>query len=191
MAGRGSRYRAAVTVSVQRPLLFLDVDGPLIPFGEAPRHHLDGHPTYGPVHGSPPSGSNPLLTRIDPAHGPRLTALPCDLVWATTWMDDANEYVAPWIGLPCLPVVIWPEPTAVDDQDEHAGIHWKTRGLIEWAGGHPFAWVDDEITDADRAWVAAHHRGRALLHRVDPRQGLVDADYAALNEWMIQAGGAA
>jgi hypothetical protein len=29
------RYRAAVTGSAQPPLLFLDVDGPLIPFGAA------------------------------------------------------------------------------------------------------------------------------------------------------------
>ncbi|MFE7395081.1 hypothetical protein ACFU9K_49270, partial [Streptomyces sp. NPDC057582] len=39
--------------------------------------------------------SNPLLARINPEHGPRLTALPCDLVWATTWMADANACIAP------------------------------------------------------------------------------------------------
>jgi hypothetical protein len=112
-------------------------------------------------------------------------ALPCDLVWATTWMHDANECVAPWIGLPQLPVVIWPEPSPIDDQDEQDGIHWKTRSLVEWAAGRPFAWVDDEITDIDRAWVSAHHRERSLLHRVDPGRGLADIDYAALNEWMV------
>jgi hypothetical protein len=30
----------------------------------------------------------------------------------------------------------------------------------------PFAWVDDEMTDADLDWVLAHHPGRALLHHV-------------------------
>ncbi|MEU2660897.1 amidohydrolase family protein, partial [Streptomyces sp. NPDC007325] len=30
-------------------------------------------------------------------------------------------------------------------------------------------WIDDELTDRDRAWVAAHHPGRALLLRVDAR----------------------
>ncbi|MET7618009.1 hypothetical protein [Streptomyces sp. NPDC005408] len=34
-----------MTVSAQRPLLFLDVDGPLIPFGATPQQHLDGYPT--------------------------------------------------------------------------------------------------------------------------------------------------
>jgi hypothetical protein len=45
-------------------------------------------------------------------------------------------------------------------------------------------WVDDEVTDADRDWVAAHHPGRALLHRVDARLGLTEGDYAALAAWL-------
>ncbi|MEU9895121.1 hypothetical protein ACIBCS_03055 [Streptomyces phaeochromogenes] len=32
-----------------------------------------------------------------------LMALPCELVWATTWMAEANETVAPRLGLPELP----------------------------------------------------------------------------------------
>ena len=49
-------------------------------------------------------------------------------------------------------------------------------GLVDWTAGRPFIWVDDEITDADRSWVTTHHDGRALLHHVDPRHGLTDAD---------------
>lgn len=153
-----------------RPLLFLDVDGTLLPFGGEVR-------TFG-------DDPNPLLARLDPAHGPRLAALRCDLVWATTWMADANDALSPRLGLPELPVVDWPEPSDVDEQDERAGLHWKTRALVAWAGGRPFAWVDDEITRADRAWVAEHHPGAALLHRVDHRRGLTDADYAALGAWV-------
>ncbi|SED45431.1 hypothetical protein SAMN05216532_4599 [Streptomyces sp. 2231.1] len=154
-------------------LLFLDVDGPLIPFGAADRPY----PAYpGPRMAGP---EHPLLTRVDPALGPRLLALGCELVWATTWMDDANSGLAPWLGLPALPVVRWP------DEDEPPGLlHWKTRPLVAWAAGRPFIWVDDEITEADRAWAAVHHPGPALLHRIDHRYGLTEADFTALEEWL-------
>jgi hypothetical protein len=158
-------------------LLFLDVDGPLIPFGGPTlSHRVEPE--------SPVAGANPLLTRIDPAVGPRLAALGYEVVWATTWEEDANEFVAPRLGLPSLPVVSWPEPSRDEERDVRAGRHWKTRPLVAWAAGRAFAWVDDEITQADRDWVAAHHEGPALLHRVDPRHGLREDDFAVLETWV-------
>jgi hypothetical protein len=93
-----------MTGVADRPLLFLDVDGTLIPFGTTPEQRQDGFPAY-PATLEPPAAVNPILARLDPAHGRRLMALPCDLVWATTWMADANDEIAPLIGLPELPVV--------------------------------------------------------------------------------------
>ncbi|AJF66415.1 hypothetical protein [Streptomyces vietnamensis] len=154
-----------------RALLFLDVDGPLIPFGA----EGGAYPTYPPV---PPPAVSPLLARLDPAQGPRLAALPYELVWATTWEADANTWVAPRLGLPDLPLVPW------SDGPEEPGLHWKTPALVAWAAGRPFAWVDDEIGAADRAWVAAHHPGPALLRRVDARRGLAVADFEALAAWV-------
>jgi hypothetical protein len=52
----------------------------------------------------------------------------------------------------------------------------------------PFAWVDDELGAADRAWVSARHGADARLHKVDPRVGLTVDDYAALAEWMGAGG---
>jgi hypothetical protein len=64
------------------------------------------------------------------------------------------------------------------------GLWWKTRTIVAWAAGRPFAWVDDEITDADREWVPVHHRGPALLRTVDASRGLTDPDFSALEAWL-------
>lgn len=159
---------------MKRPLLFLDVDGALIPFG------AKEYPSYG----SPGSFENPLLSRLNPEHGRRLLALGCDLMWATTWMDDANESIAPRLELPRLPVVTWPDDPETEDQDARNGLHWKTRTLVVAAAGRPFVWLDDEITPRDRSWVSMHHPGPALPHRVDPRTGLTPSDFQAIEEWL-------
>ncbi|MEV5089017.1 HAD domain-containing protein [Streptomyces griseoincarnatus] len=163
-----------MSATAERPLLFLDIDGPLIPFGS---------PQPPPPAASADDG-NPLLARLDPGVGARLLALGCSLIWATTWMEEANEVVAPRLGLPRLPVLDLPET----DGPSLRGLHWKTRPLVEWAGGRPFVWVDDEIGAVDRQWVAAAHPGPALLHRVDPARGLQDSDFRALGDWLSALG---
>ena len=35
--------------------------------------------------------AHPGLARVNPEHGPQLAALPCQLVWATAWEQEANE----------------------------------------------------------------------------------------------------
>lgn len=161
---------------VDRPLLFLDVDGPLLPFGE-PGDRYPNHPA------PDAESNNPLPARLDPALGPLLSALPCELIWATTWMHDANRSVSPLLGLPTLDVLDRPDST--DDRvDAWFGLHWKTRALVHRAGGRPFIWVDDEIGDGDREWVAANHSARALLHCVDARMGLRPSDFAVFFDWL-------
>lgn len=86
-------------------MLFLDIDGPLIPLGGPSNRPRRAHAVRPE---GPSAPENPLLERLDPTVGPRLVALGCDMVWASTWMDDANEVVAPRIGLPRLPR--WPRP---------------------------------------------------------------------------------
>jgi hypothetical protein len=167
------RYRATVADDGQRPLLFLDVDGPLLPFGGSTQPGPTGQTDI------------PYLARLRLDAGPRLAGLPCTLVWATTWLEDANTELAPRLGLPDLAVVSWPDPDrAAEREDQWLGLCWKTRTVVAWAAGRPFAWVDDEITDADRDWVSLHHRGQALLYSVDASIGLTDQDLTGLDAWL-------
>ena len=169
-----------------RPLLFLDVDGPLNPWAAKPHRRPDGYET----HRMRPTGwqepyKKPLRVWLNPAHGAALLALPFDLVWATTWAAEANAWIAPHIGLPELPVVDWPEVHATRAD----GTYFKTWDLVEYAAGRPFAWVDDEIGEADREYVERHHPGSALLHHVSPRLGLLAADFEALADWAANLDG--
>ncbi|WP_284579858.1 hypothetical protein [Streptomyces sp. 2P-4] len=176
----------------QRPLLFLDVDGPLNPF----RSYTAGfrgytshrmHPSVWMSFRRPHSRSarRGQRVRLHPGHGARLLALPYELAWATTWMDEANTLVSPHIGLPGdLPYIEWSDLFPHDPD----GLSWKTRMLLDWAAGRPFAWVDDMINARDRAWVAARHPAPALLLRIHPRHGLRDRDFAALHTWADRLG---
>ena len=182
-----------------RPLLYLDVDGPLNPYAAKPTRRPAGYTTHrmkpqgwlDQHPGEPAAHVKPLRVRLNPDHGRRLLELGelFDLVWATTWGPEANTYIGPVVGLPELPVVHWPGTGRDGRRDErtdaHAdsmpsGLFWKTPHLVVHAAGRPFAWVDDELGAVDRAFVSAHHGGPALLHHIDPRLGLRAPDFAAL-----------
>lgn len=151
-------------------LVFLDVDGVLLPFGA----------TSGPVRPADPR-SNPLMDRLDVDLARGLAALPADLVWATTWMHDANDTLAPLLGWPSLPVL---DAVQASAEDAYFRLHWKTRSIVRHAAGRDFAWVDDEIAAPDEVWIDEHHPGRALLVRVDPRLGVTRDDLASVTSWI-------
>ncbi|WP_433286621.1 HAD domain-containing protein [Micromonospora sp. CA-244673] len=174
-----------MSAGVTRPFIFVDIDGVLIPLRARPIG--TDRPSIGDAKNALDDSGNPLLERLDPADGRRLLALSGELVWASTWMAEANEVVAPRLGLPVLPFVDWRN----EDEEPRHGVHWKTAPLTRWAAGRPFVWLDDETTDADRRWVAAHHPQPALLHRVDPDLGLTGTDLAAVRQWLGQRGPAA
>jgi hypothetical protein len=175
---------------VNRPLLYLDVDGPLNPFAAKPHQRPEGYETHRMM---PPTWIKqregmgrvkPLRVWLNPAHGPKLLALAdlYDLVWATTWEHDANTHIGPNIGLPVLPVVEWDDRPRLDIVH---GTFWKTKQLVGHAAGRSFVWVDDDFGRRDRTFVEHYHDGRALLHWVDPAKGLLDEDFETIEAWAI------
>lgn len=160
------------------PLLFLDVDGTLLPMGTADR------PTTEAGWQIWQSAANPVLGGLTAEQGRRLAALPCEIVWATAWRHTANAVISPALGLPQLPVARLPE--SPDYDLANAVLHWKTLALAAEAAGRPFAWVDDEHTPADEQWLAEHYSGPVLLHRIDASIGLTSADLTVIEAWLIQ-----
>ena len=163
-----------------KPLLLIDVDGPLNPYAAKRERRPQGYAT----HRMRPGGwfeTKPLRVWLNPAHGGELLALAeaYELVWATTWKGEANDWIAPHLGLPELPFIDWPRMHGKAPR----GTFWKTQYILEYAEGRPFAWVDDDITSYDHEYVEQNHLAAALLLHVDPRLGLLRPDFDALAEW--------
>ncbi|MEV6052567.1 hypothetical protein [Streptomyces sp. NPDC052107] len=167
---------------MNRPLLFLDVDGPLNPYAAKAERRPAGYTTIR----VPVFSRRPLRVWLNPDHGPALLRLGYELVWATTWTAEANVWIAPVVGLPELPYVDFGTGLFAERPD---GVHWKTEAIVAYTGGRPFAWVDDEQSAADGRYVSTHHPGSALLHHVNPRIGLREDDFAALREFAAAPSG--
>ncbi|MET8102805.1 hypothetical protein ABZV29_41315 [Streptomyces sp. NPDC005236] len=117
---------------MSRPLLFLDVDGPLNPYAAQRERRPAGYTTIR-VALRP---GRPLRVWLHPDHGRALLALGYDLCWATSWMDAANRWIGPVIGLPELPYVDFTGALFTERPD---GVHWKTQRIVAYAEGRPFA----------------------------------------------------
>ncbi len=89
-------------------------------------------------------------------------------------------WIAPDLGLPELPFVDFGDVLLRERPD---GVHWKTRPLVDYAGGRPFARVDDEQSELDQTYVTARHQGPGLLHHVNPRIGLRENDFHTLADF--------
>ncbi|GLZ33431.1 hypothetical protein Lesp02_56190 [Lentzea sp. NBRC 105346] len=157
-----------------RPLVLLDVDGPLNPWAGEARP-----PGYVP-HDLRLSGRwwacRTLRVHLNPEHGRRLLDFAArtgaELAWASTWEHRANTMIGPALGLPTLEVV---EFAASDT--------WKYGPVARYAYGRPLAWFDDDFALHETAREAFLERRRGLpteLIHVDPATGLTEAHWAAL-----------
>lgn len=171
---------------MDKPLLLLDVDGPLNPYAAKPTRRPEGYETYRLDQGWSPEGryarwgDQGMRVWLNPDHGRELRELTdvVDLVWCTIWNELANELIAPVLGLPQLPVI---EVAYKHD----TGHIFKLDAVNEYVGQRAFAWFDDDFLPADMTWAMQRDRlGRpTLLLPVDPAKGLVASDFAAVRKW--------
>jgi Swiss Army Knife RNA repair-like protein len=152
-----------------KALLFLDIDGVLNPWAA-------------PV--CPPGYAEHRWRRrkawLSPAHGPALRELTgVELVWASSWGEDANALVGKALGLPPLPVVTFAGPHA------DTGPDWKFTAVRRFAYGRPLAWFDDdfELRAGARERFLARRDQPTLLVPVDPAAGLTAAHVDAVTHW--------
>jgi hypothetical protein len=143
-----------------RALLLLDVDGVVCPYAD---ELVD--PTGAGLEQATVGHSRVWLSRDIAQHLLHLGDL-FQLVWCTAWEDHAAEFLAPFLGLPALPVIRFDEPVT----DE---CHWKWPAIEAFVGDRAFAWADDEIGRDDLA-RAARRAVTTMLVRVEGTHGLDD-----------------
>jgi hypothetical protein len=141
----------------QRPLLLLDVDGVLNPY--AALDCPDGYTEFAFFAGEEP-------VRLCDRHAEWLADLAgaFDLAWATGWGPQANVLLAPFLGLPELPVITFPPAPFLPKE--------KVPAIASFADGRPAVWIDDMLTPEAYAW-ADDRADPTLLISADPAEGLV------------------
>jgi hypothetical protein len=153
--------------TVDKPLLFVDIDGVISLFGFPSDRRPAG--TWLNV-----DGVLHLISATAAEHLLRL-ARTFELVWCSGWEDKADEHLVHVLGLPArLPFLTFGRPPST--------AHWKLESVIEHAGERPAAWIDDAFDDECRAWAAGRD-APTLLVATDPAVGLTAAHVETLEEW--------
>ena len=143
--------------SIQKPLLFLDVDGVLNARSSVHSEHylirvpVDKLAKSPFTRTGPPGTSLTFFVGFNPLVRTWLGELSSvfELAWATTWEHCANEYLSPLLGLGNLVVAESSKTPITGLIPESLYSHvaeWKWGAVKELAGGRPLAFVDDSAT---------------------------------------------
>ena len=156
---------------LNRPILFVDVDGVISLFGFDPGGPLPG--SFHSIDGIPHC--------IGAEAGRRLARLAerYELVWATGWEEKANDYLPYLLGLPDrLPVLSF-------ENAVFGTAHWKLGPIGAYARDRPAAWIDDSFDERCVAW-AERREAPTLLVQTKSAVGITDADVERLLRWADQ-----
>ena len=163
-------------MELPRPLVLVDVDGVLNPA----RSHAPGYQGHWVF----PGGLAHRLL-LNPSHGQMLTELAkvagAELVWASSWRNRANTWVAPRVGLPPLRFV--PIPRRWRPRTRPSPGSWKACHVAVWIGQRPFVWFEDDA-DAVSRLARQPGLGRHLMVKVDPVTGLTDSHVEQARTWL-------
>jgi hypothetical protein len=157
---------------MERPILFVDVDGVISLFGFPPH--------------SPPAGRFHLVDGIphflSASAGEHLRRLSdrFETVWCTGWEEKAGEHLPHALGL----LDSYPHLT-FERNPGRAHAHWKLDAIEAYAGARPLAWIDDAHDGECGAWARRRTAAGAqtLLVTTDPAVGMTGSDVSALTAW--------
>ena len=149
-----------------KPLLLLDIDGVLCPYG-----------------GSSKRGLRPIIGHayavIDPQHTPWLKELNglYRLAWASFWERGGNDVIGPVHDLEPLPFIPF----------NSINPYYRTpklEAVMEFVGDEPVAWLDDDLFEDAYKW--AHERNLSVptrLIQTDPEVGLSEREMTQLRSF--------
>lgn len=172
-------------MSESRPIVFLDVDGPLNVWasGDRPAGFVEHRFRVSRW------GQRRLRMWLKPAHGSLLLGLAqrtgAELVWASTWAGPAaNAMVGRALGLPELVSISFVPGSALGDGQ------WKFPAVGRFAGDRPLVWFDDDfdLYPGARDAFVARRPGRVKLVRVDPHVGITEGQMAEVERWLRVVG---
>lgn len=156
-----------------KPFFLIDIDGVLNPDWSNSEAKKNGIRRIWHVQ----SGSVRYRMLLNPTHGSWLNELSefFQLVWATTWQDEANDAIRHKLGIPELPVIYFTSKEWVTN-------HSKVPDVLNYVGDTPFVWIEDDLTDRDREMLknsGTNHR----IFEIDPKIGFQREHVDAALKW--------
>jgi hypothetical protein len=158
-------------VTTDRPILLVDIDGVLNPWGiETCPEGFQEYELFSD-HDEP--------MRLAAFHGEWLRELSAvfDLAWASAWGSQAHKLLGPILGLEEFPFVpMLPMPFPPED---------KVAAVAEFVRDQAAAWIDDMLVEAAFRW-ATSRRVPTLLLAIDHTAGLTRPTVDQLLTWAAQ-----
>ena len=153
---------------IDKPLLFVDIDGVISVFGFTPAERPAG--TWLNVDGVPH-----LISAAASGHLLAL-ARTFDLVWCSGWEEKADEHLPHLLGLPRFPHL------SFERNPGRELAHWKLDSIDSYAENRSLAWIDDAFDEACFEW-ARRRSAPTLLVQTQPAAGLDDEAFTRLAGW--------